>query len=72
MKKNCPRCGKKFECKPDDIFSCECTDIYIPPNLAFQIDSMYNDCICAKCLREMIEEFHKSRGEEKKQYIRSR
>ncbi|WP_414703157.1 cysteine-rich CWC family protein, partial [Proteiniphilum sp. UBA5384] len=40
MEKKCPRCGNKFECKPDDIFSCECADIYIPPNLAFQIDSI--------------------------------
>ena len=67
MEKKCPRCGNKFECKPDDIFSCECVDVYIPPNLSFQIDSMYSECICAKCLREMIAEFHQSRAEKEKQ-----
>lgn len=60
MEKICPRCKKKFECRPDDIFSCECVNTYIPPNLAFQIDSMYSDCICVRCLKEMIDDFHKS------------
>ncbi|SCD20633.1 hypothetical protein PSM36_1817 [Proteiniphilum saccharofermentans] len=29
-------------------------------DLAFRIDSMYSDGIYPRCLREMIEDFHKS------------
>lgn len=60
MEKKCPRCGRNFTCTPDDIFSCACADIYIPPNLAFQIDRTYDDCLCADCLKELIADFHQS------------
>lgn len=60
MEKTCPRCKKEFECKPENIFSCRCSDVYIPPRLSEQIGNLYSDCICDNCMEEMLDEFYRS------------
>lgn len=59
--KACPRCGCKFECRNDDIITCDC--IWVPLNSAQlqYIGQQYHDCLCADCLKSLGEEYNKEK-----------
>ena len=50
MKKSCPRCGKHFESRHNEISRCQCTSVSLNYCQKNYIDSLYNDCLCTDCL----------------------
>ena len=52
--KYCPRCQASFECKAGDITHCQCFGIRLTPKLHDEISNKYGDCLCKKCLEEII------------------
>ena len=55
IRKECPRCGRIFECKPDDILNCQCTKVNLSKSASELIAKHYNDCLCFYCLKEINE-----------------
>jgi hypothetical protein len=51
--KNCPRCGKGFECRSGDISNCQCFGIKISEDLSAFIAKKYSDCLCIGCLQHL-------------------
>jgi hypothetical protein len=51
--KCCPRCSKKFECKPGNITQCQCYSVQLSPEEHEFIKEMYDDCLCHECLLEL-------------------
>lgn len=51
--KCCPMCKSKFECKPDNISQCQCSEIIPSSDEQMFISDKYDDCLCADCLLEM-------------------
>jgi len=51
--KNCPRCGKPFECKPANIAQCQCFGLVIGPELKEFMEKKYKDCLCRSCLEHL-------------------
>ncbi|MDR1502348.1 MAG: cysteine-rich CWC family protein [Prevotella sp.] len=58
MKKQCPCCGKEFECRHDDILSCQCTQIYLSSDVLAYIDKLYPGWAIFKTKRD-IESSHR-------------
>ena len=55
QEKTCPRCGKKFICRHnDDITKCQCASVQLTPEARQYIAENYTDCLCANCLREIL------------------
>lgn len=62
----CPRCHKKFECRPDDIRSCHCAKIEISKEEYSFINSRFKTCLCNTCLNEPKNEYQmKSQSDRK-------
>lgn len=57
MNEKCARCGCKFECKSDDIEQCQCNTIILSSEELSFIASKFDNCLCAKCLKELHSEF---------------
>lgn len=55
----CARCEKKFECKPEDVSSCDCSSIELTKDEYHFISSRFKKCICNTCLIELKAECHK-------------
>jgi len=55
--KQCQRCNKNFECKSGSILLCQCQTVVISSEALNYIGERYQDCLCAKCLRELRDEF---------------
>lgn len=55
---DCPRCGKKFSCKPDDIAHCECSQVSLTKEEYRYISSAFSSCVCNGCLKELREEYN--------------
>ena len=51
--KSCPRCNKAFECKAGDITNCQCNPIALTVEERAFIETRYNDCLCATCLKDL-------------------
>lgn len=51
--KSCPRCGSKFECKPGNITQCQCFEVKLTKDETLFIKELYDDCLCANCLRKL-------------------
>jgi hypothetical protein len=51
--KQCPRCGKSFECKAGSITICQCFAVHLTPEESDAIKKQYEDCLCVDCLREL-------------------
>ena len=51
--KNCERCGNAFECNAADIENCDCYSIRLKDTEMEKISTIYKDCLCMKCLREL-------------------
>lgn len=56
--KNCPRCGKHFECKPGIITECQCFGIVVTEELKTFLEQRYTDCLCRSCLQYLQQEQH--------------
>lgn len=48
--KNCPRCGKQFECKAGNITQCQCYGISLSEEAKQLVAERYVDCLCRDCL----------------------
>lgn len=59
MKKQCPCCEKEFDCRHNDILSCQCTQIHLSSDILAYIDKLYPGCICLQCLKDLKESFYK-------------
>jgi len=53
----CPRCTKKFECKPADISACNCLKVELSKEEYRFISSRFQTCVCNSCLNELKEEY---------------
>lgn len=51
--KNCPICGKQFECKVYDIKNCQCYGINLNDFQRSYVKENYGDCLCRGCLEEI-------------------
>lgn len=59
MIKQCPSCRKLFECKPDNILECQCTQIHLTSEELAYIDQLYHGCVCLQCLKDLKASFRK-------------
>lgn len=58
MQKTCPRCGRPFECRHDDIRNCECSRIALSAKVRAYLKAHFQDrCICKTCLTEIVKQF---------------
>lgn len=51
--KQCPSCGKYFECKVGDVAHCQCSAIVLNENDRSFLARVYGDCLCIKCLTKV-------------------
>ncbi|OJJ19914.1 hypothetical protein BKI52_15665 [marine bacterium AO1-C] len=51
--KHCPRCQTLFECKVGSINLCQCTTVTLTPEERAYIAKLYDDCLCANCMRAL-------------------
>ncbi len=49
--KICPRCLGRFECKVGKIHLCQCSTVQLSPAQRQFIESVYQGCLCANCLK---------------------
>src|ERR1044072_1008382 len=56
-KTDCPRCNKKFECRPNDISACNCTQIELSKEEYKFINAKYTRCLCNACIMELKNEY---------------
>lgn len=60
MKKICPRCGKEFECRHEDISRCQCSGASLTHEVRIELARAYPGmCLCAGCLGRIEEETRK-------------
>ena len=48
--KECPKCGKIFECAHS--IDCWCSKIKLSNEIIEKIKNLYPDCLCENCLKE--------------------
>lgn len=53
MEKQCPRCGKTFECRHDEVDNCWCMQMEILPDAMNFILDNYEGCLCRECIDEL-------------------
>ena len=53
--KNCPKCGKGFECNNADILNCGCAQVPLNTQANQLIAEQYDGCLCVSCLKEFAE-----------------
>jgi len=59
MEKQCPRCGKIFNCLHDeDPMHCQCTKVKLTMAASLFIRHNFADCLCGTCLREINDNHH--------------
>lgn len=63
MKKECPCCGEVFECRSDDIMSCQCVYIHLTQEMRDYIAGNYDRCLCFPCLENIKNGFLKGVNE---------
>lgn len=55
--KYCPRCETKFECKVGSILMCQCTTVTLNQDESDFINEIYEDCLCANCMKALKAEY---------------
>ncbi|PKD21656.1 hypothetical protein APR41_01330 [Salegentibacter salinarum] len=63
--KYCPRCKTAFECKVGSIQLCQCADIKLDNEELEYIRDLYENCLCASCMKELKTEFHNRNYQDK-------
>jgi len=58
--KRCPRCQREFLCHHENIALCDCSKVKLTAAEREKISKQYPDCLCLKCLQELINEIQKS------------
>ena len=59
--KYCPRCNAYFECKVGSILLCQCTAVSLNENERDYMREKFDDCLCAKCMKEVKAEYHNNK-----------
>ncbi len=49
--KSCPRCNVSFECKANDIASCQCNTVVLSEATSIFLAKTSYDCLCVSCLQ---------------------
>lgn len=55
--KQCQRCNKTFECKSGSVLLCQCQTVVLSQEALNYVGEQFQDCLCAKCLFELRDEF---------------
>jgi hypothetical protein len=55
--KLCPRCNASFVCKSGSILLCQCQTVVLSAEQLEYINFQYDDCLCAKCLLAVRDEY---------------
>ena len=63
--KNCPGCNAEFECKVGSILLCQCTTVRLEEEEREYINSRFDDCLCADCMKALKSEYHNQRFQDK-------
>lgn len=50
--KTCPKCNTPFQCMENQIEKCHCNSIKLSEGQLINLKSIYNDCLCSKCLKD--------------------
>ncbi|BDD07828.1 hypothetical protein FUAX_02600 [Fulvitalea axinellae] len=61
--KKCPRCGAGFECKTGSVTICQCYAVPLNTDEREYIREKFDDCLCARCLAQLKQEFHDTGNE---------
>ncbi|MDE5574364.1 MAG: cysteine-rich CWC family protein, partial [Bacteroidales bacterium] len=70
MEKKCPRCGKKFECRHEDISRCACSKVKLGKAASSHIARTYGEqCLCTACLRKIEKECRAAPQESRRDII---
>ena len=56
----CERCNGAIECKANAYTKCQCSVVQLSINEVQYISELYDGCLCAKCLKELQEEYQES------------
>lgn len=59
---SCSKCEKEFHCLRDEE-KCWCHTWHIPKEVANNIQALYDDCLCADCLKEVLNERSKNNNQ---------
>lgn len=59
MLKTCPKCKQSFDCCANDILTCHCFSVTIDAETLIGLKDEYDDCLCAKCLKDFAVESKK-------------
>lgn len=62
--KSCLRCHASFECRVDAIHLCQCSAVELDDKERNYINEQFDDCLCARCLKEMKEEYRHKQGDD--------
>lgn len=57
----CEHCQAPFECKANSSTYCQCTQVELTLEEAEYISERYDACLCAKCLNELKNAYHKNK-----------
>lgn len=61
-KKYCPRCYREFLCDSNNVDLCECLKILMSEEEREKISAMYSDCLCVRCLEELLNDFRQKKS----------
>ncbi len=56
-KTSCPRCGKTFVCRAEDIRHCSCASVTITDKTLAVLRARYHTCVCIDCLHELNNQY---------------
>lgn len=51
--KYCGRCNAQFDCRQEDITSCQCSTLSVSETTIDFLSGTSYDCLCANCLTEL-------------------
>lgn len=58
----CSKCQKEFHCQRDQE-QCWCYTWIIPTEVKDEMQSLYQDCLCVDCLKQVIDERSKDNNQ---------
>ncbi len=63
--KYCSRCKTAFECKVGSIELCQCSEVVLDNEELEYIHKLYENCLCAKCMKALKTEYRNQNLQEK-------
>ncbi|SKB49005.1 Cysteine-rich CWC [Salegentibacter holothuriorum] len=67
--KYCPRCKTAFECKVGSIQLCQCSAVALDNKEREYIRELYENCLCAECMKVLKAEYHNQNLQDKMKAI---